>query len=135
MTRTDTLEDAILVHMDATPAITSLIASRVFAQTLPQGTALPAATIARLNTRPVHLMGDDSGLEGAVVEFSTWDIDYDSAKAAMLAIVGAFRRFSGTVAGVAIQDVFVRDLRDLHSEEGGEGGVHHIVAELEFWAA
>ena len=132
MTRTVLLEDAIVVHLDATAAVTTLIGSRVFAQTLPQGTVLPAATFLRLNTRPVHLMGDDSGLEGAVMEFSTWDVNYDSAKAVMLAIVDAFRRFSGTVAGAVIQDVFVRDLRDLHSEEGD---LHHIVAELEFWVA
>lgn len=110
---TTTLDEGLVAYLKAYSGLTTLISTRVYLRTIPQGATLPCLTVQRIDT-PRVLTHDSSGSTGDLAhprfQFDAWATTYASAKAITDALRAALNGHKGaTGTGVTINAALVQD--------------------------
>jgi hypothetical protein len=128
------IEEAIPARLEAVPAVTDLIGTRIYPTRAPEGVTRPFATFQRISSTRERAFGQNPGLAGPRFQITAWATTYGEAVTVANAIRQALERYRGTILGIVIQDVFVdtdQDLRDDEAQLYGKSTdffVHHLEA-------
>lgn len=129
------IEQAFRTQAALTGGVTSLIGSapmRLSPNVVPRAYALPAAAYSLISDVREHAMGADAGVRHARIQVTCLADTYLAARELADAFALAFSRWSGTSAGVVVQDVFVENIRgDLDETAGQEKGEGVAMATLD----
>ena len=105
------LDQAIKSRLEAVAGVTALVGSgssaRIYPMLLPQNPTYPAVRYQQVDGVRESAMGADIGVVSATVQIDSYAETYAGARALAEAVRAALQRFSGTVASVQIDDVFV----------------------------
>ena len=95
-----TLDEALVAHLLATPAITNLVSTRVHCFGIPQSVTMPCLILQRIDT-PRILTMDMSGSTGTLAsprfQFDAWSTTYAVSKAITDALRGALNGKTGSL--------------------------------------
>jgi hypothetical protein len=119
------LEEALVARAKTISGFYSLIGGatspRFHAVELPEHPTLPAAEYRRVSRVHFPLSGADSTLKAARMQVTCWGATYASAKGLAAQAVLAFGRgFSGSFAGVTVNEAFVQNETDVGWDAVGE---------------
>ena len=124
-----TVDGAILGRLKAVTAITDIVgtgaSARIYAEKLPQNTALEAITFRHISGERTHAFGKDSGLARARFQLDAWGNTWEDSRDLADAIRGdgngsALSRFSGTQDTTVIDDVMLdNELSTFEDESEG----------------
>lgn len=107
------IEEAIYTKASGDATIATLVATRIYGATFPEGATWPAVAYFRVSTARTHTMVTEPKLAHGRFQFTAAAKERTAAQDLAEAVRAAFSRWRGTVDGVEIQDTFVEDVRDL----------------------
>lgn len=110
------VEEAIIAKLLASAGVLALVSSRVFPVSRPQGSALPAVTIQRIDGAPILSDEGNSELENVRLQIDCWGSKYTDAKKAARAVIAELNAFAGTLSGVYIPLIELEAERDMPRE-------------------
>lgn len=111
------MEPALLAKLLASAGITALVSTRINWSRRPQGEALPAIVLHRIDGTPdVHHAGY-SGLVQSRVQVDCWAASYGSAKAIARAVQTAITAQAFTQGAVRFDVILIVDVRDSTFDE------------------
>lgn len=108
---------AFRARLLATTAVTDLVDQRVFRLFLPQNPTYGAVTVHQISGRRESVMGDDTGDVEGTVQVDSWDKPGGSLGDIKNAVRDSLQRFSGTVSGTTILEVFLESEIELWEED------------------
>jgi hypothetical protein len=112
------LHAALYARLGAVSAYTDLVATRTYAERTPQKPTTPYVLFeVDDDTDPAHAMGMDTSLRRAWVRFYCLDTTGDAARLVSAALIAALRRYTGTSAGVVIDDCYIRGDRSIVDDD------------------
>lgn len=109
------MEEAIRSRLLATSGVTSLVGSRVYWGSRPQGGTLPDIIIRNISGAPIYTDDGESGLAEARLEIDCYGETFGNAKSVARAVIVSLSAFFGQVGGVTFQYILLdseRDFRD-----------------------
>lgn len=118
------VEEAVKARLAAVAGVTALISTRVYPVKLPQSATLPAVTYQRVSTIRENAMGADPGVARTRLQVTSAATSYSALKGVTEAVRAALQRYSGTIGGVVVLDVFLDNETDLFGEEENDAGVY-----------
>jgi hypothetical protein len=111
------MESALIAKLLATAGITALVSTRINWSRRPQGAALPAIVLHRIDGTPdVHHAGA-SGLVVSRVQVDCWGASYGSAKAVARAVETAITAQTFTQGAVRFDVILIDSERDDSTDE------------------
>jgi len=94
-------EESLATRLEATAALTALVASRIYPVELPEQATMPAVTYRRIDTPTAHMLSEArSSWEYPRFQVTSWGATYASAKAVNAEVQTALDGFAGTMGGV-----------------------------------
>jgi len=111
------VEEAMRALLLADPAVSALVAARIYPAPLPQGPTLPALCYQRISATRTRSQEGPSGRARARFQVDAWASTYDAARAAAAAVRRACDGFRGVVSGVELQEVQLATDRDLYEPD------------------
>lgn len=111
------MEAALLARLLATAGVTTLVSTRVNWSRRPQGEALPAIVLHRIDGTPDVHHGGESGLVVSRVQVDCWGSTYGSAKAVARAVEAAITAQTFTQGVVRFDVILIADERDSTFDE------------------
>jgi hypothetical protein len=117
------MEEALIAKLTADSGVAAIAAGRVFPGSRPQGSALPAAVLARVSGAPLYADDGEAGLETARIQIDCWAATYGEAKTLARAVTACLSGFDGTVGPTVFQFIELDSERDLR--EGGSGAADY----------
>jgi hypothetical protein len=106
------VEEALLAHLLASPDVSAQVGTRVYAGDRPQGSGLPAITIARISGGPEYADEGEIGLDNPRVQIDCWALTYTAAKRAARAVRAALSGLDAEVGGVRFHLATLETERD-----------------------
>lgn len=106
------VEKAIKALLDADTGVGDECGDRIYPSLLPEDETLPAISYFRVSTVRDPKMGADSLVVQARIQVDCHASSYSAAKDLRDAVRTAVQRYSGTVGGVTIQQIFIEGERD-----------------------
>lgn len=76
------MEEALVAHLLADAALGALVDDRITWAVRPQGSALPALVLTRIDSLPDYTMAGPSGLVSSRIQVDSWAVIYAAAKEA-----------------------------------------------------
>jgi hypothetical protein len=127
------IEDALYARLTAVSAVTSLVSTRIYPVKKDTGATVvwPFVTYSTVLSERSRAMVSDTGYVESSVRFHIWTKGasaFSSGGAISTAIRGALQRWSGTSAGVVVDQVFLDGEFDI---EDSEPGVYHRVLDFD----
>ncbi len=122
------MEKAIYAILAADAGVNAIVGTRIYPGKLPQGVTLPAIVYGRITTGPNHASGNTPGLRSAFIQTTCYDEDdatqsaYEGADVLGKAVKSALSRYSGTIAGIVVQQIFLDDERDTYEFDTNKEG-------------
>jgi hypothetical protein len=111
------MESALIAKLLATAGITALVSTRINWSRRPQGAALPAIVLHRIDGTPdVHHAGA-SGLVVSRVQVDCWGASYGSAKAVARAVETAITAQTFTQGATRFDVILIDSERDDSTDE------------------
>ena len=111
------MEAALITKLLASAGVTALVSARINWSRRPQGAALPAIVLHRIDGAPdVHHAGA-SGLVTSRVQVDCWAATYGSAKAIARAVETAITAQTFTQGAVRFDVILIADERDSTFDE------------------
>ena len=116
------IESGVVARLNAVSAVTSLVGTRIYANTLPDSTAHPAIIYQVISDVPFDsILGEDPGKNLARIQFTIIADSTASRIAVNDAIKTALKRFKGASGDVTILDSRLDNVVDLpYDIETGE---------------
>ena len=116
------IESGVVARLNAVSAVTSLVGTRIYANTLPDSTAHPAIIYQVISDVPFDsILGEDPGKNLARIQFTIIADSTASRIAVNDAIKNALKRFKGASGDVTILDSRLDNVVDLpYDIETGE---------------
>ena len=111
------MEAALIAKLLATTAITNLVSTRINWSRRPQGSALPAIVLHRIDGTPDVHHGGASGLVSSRVQVDCWAESYGSAKAIARAVEAAITAQTFTQGAIRFDVILIDAERDDTSDE------------------
>ena len=111
------MESSLIAKLLATAGVTNLVSTRINWSRRPQGSALPAIVLHRIDGTPDVHHGGASGLVVSRVQVDCWAASYGSAKAAARAVETAVTAQTFTQGAIRFDVILVADERDSTSDE------------------
>lgn len=106
------MEAALLARLLATAGLTALVSTRINWSRRPQGEALPAVVLHRIDGgRDYHTQGA-SGLVESRVQVDCWGVTYGSAKAVARQVEAAVSGARFTSGAIRFDAILIDDERD-----------------------
>jgi hypothetical protein len=125
------MEEALIARLIADSGVAAIAAGRVYPGARPQGAALPAIVLHRIDGAPLYADEGEVGLAEARIQIDCWATTYGEAKTLARAVTGALSGFAGTVAGTVFQFIELDAERDLR-EGGAEAADYPFRTALDF---
>ena len=111
------MEAALLAKLLASVNVTALVSTRINWMRRPQGSALPAVVLHRIDGTPDVHHGGASGLGVSRVQVDCWAASYGAAKAIARAVETAVTAQTFTQGAIRFDVILVADERDSTSDE------------------
>ncbi len=111
------LNEAIYGRLQAVSGVTNLVGARVYPVVLPQDPTYPAIRYQQIAGARAQAMGSNTGLVNTTVQIDSYSDSYEEARQVAEEVRAALQRFQGTVAGVAIESVFVDGPLDVFEDQ------------------
>lgn len=111
------MEAALLAKLLATAGVTALVSTRINWSRRPQGEALPAIVLHRIDGAPDVHHGGASGLVVSRVQVDCWAESYGSAKAIARAVETAITAQTFTQGATRFDVILIADERDSTFDE------------------
>jgi hypothetical protein len=129
------MEQGIIARLLTTNSIISLVSTRVYPGSRPQGSALPAIVLNRISGGPLYADDGEVGLEQARIQVDCWAATYSAAKLLARAVKASLSAFEGTVGETTFQLIELDIEQDLR-EGGGDAADYPFRTALDFlvWA-
>lgn len=112
------MEAALIAQLLATTGITALVGNRINWARRPQGSALPAIVLHRIDGSPDYHLTGSSGLVESRVQVDCWGLSYGSAKAVARAVEAAVSAARFTRGAIRFDAILIVDERDTTFDEG-----------------
>lgn len=125
------IEEAFTAYLLAIPALTALISGRLYPSRRPQGALLPAVTYIDVSDEKLHTLAGQSKQESPVKQFTVYAATKPSAKAVANQIKSALVDYSGTMGGLVIQKIELKN-EFSSTEENSDGTGFENTIDLEF---
>jgi hypothetical protein len=97
------IEEAMFAVLKNAPALAALIGTRIYPQTLPQGSLLPAATYNVVDDREEYALDGGVSLHDCLADVVVWAVDPITARNVAKEVGKAFSNYLGIVGGIEIQ--------------------------------
>ena len=123
-----TVEQMLVKQLQASPAVTALLGTRIYPQVAPQNTTADYVTYELLSGHPFQDHGGSGGLHRARMSFLSHSATYAGAKAVVAAIRAALDGFSGTMQGVAVGSC----LQEMEADAGFDDELRMHVVVVDF---
>ena len=107
------IESGIIARLNAVAAVTGLVSNRIYADTLPDGTTLPAIIYQIVSDVPYELLIVDTDLYRCRVQFTIISDTKAETISIADALKTALKRFSGTASDITIMDCRLENQYDL----------------------
>jgi hypothetical protein len=114
------MEAALIAKLLASAGITALTSTRINWSRRPQGSALPAIVLHRIDGQPDYHHAGASGLVVSRVQVDCWGVTYGSAKAVARAVEAAITAQTFTQGAIRFDVILIADERDSTSDESPE---------------
>lgn len=111
-----TVEADLYTRLSGFAGLSALVGTRIYPQTIPQASAMPAVSYHRVSTVRTSAMGSDVTIARARFQVDVWTQDFDSTKAVARQVQAALQRYRGT-ATVEILACFFLNEVDLYEPE------------------
>lgn len=111
------MEAALIAKLLASAGVTALVSTRINWLRRPQGEALPAIVLHRIDGTPDVHHGGASGLVVSRVQVDIWAASYGSAKAIARAVETAIAAQTFTQGAVRFDVILIADERDSTFDE------------------
>ena len=111
------MEAALIAKLLATAGVTNLVSTRINWSRRPQGSALPAIVLHRIDGTPDVHHGGASGLVVSRVQVDCWAASYGSAKAAARAVETAVTAQTFTQGATRFDVILIDSERDDSTDE------------------
>lgn len=111
------MEAALIAKLLASAGVTGLVSNRINWSRRPQGAALPAIVLHRIDGTPDVTHGGRSGLVVSRVQADCWAASYGAAKAIARAVETAITAQAFTQGAVRFDVILVADERDSTFDE------------------
>ena len=108
-------EKALKAILDAAGAVTALVEDRIYPVERREGSDLPALVYQQISGQPTHDVTGPIGYVPARYQITCWAATYLEACDLAEAVRDAVDGYSGTIAELAIDHVFVLDEGDMPS--------------------
>lgn len=115
--------EGLYAYLSAYAGLISLVSTRIYPVTIPQGAAMPGVSIQLIDVQPVRTGTTDAGLESALYQVNSWATTYAGAKAVAAQVKAALRDYGGAMGSVTAQRVFYEGERDQYNETPERYGV------------
>lgn len=125
------MEEALIAKLLADSGLSALAGTRVYPVSRPQGSALPAVTLATVSNVPLYTDQGEAGIAEARVQIDCWGTSYGSVKAVARSVKAALSAFFGTVEGVTFQNILLDGERDFR-ESGSNAAEYLFRVQLDF---
>lgn len=112
------MEAALIAKLLASAGVSALVGTRVNMGRRPQGEALPALVLHRIDGTPDVHHGGASGLVVSRVQADCWGSSYGSAKSVARAVEAAITAQGFTQGAVRFDVILIDSERDTNFEEG-----------------
>lgn len=111
------MEAALLAKLLASAGVTALVSTRINWSRRPQGEALPAIVLHRIDGQPDYHHAGRSGLVQSRVQVDIWAASYGSAKAIARAVETAITAQTFTQGATRFDVILIADERDSTFDE------------------
>lgn len=111
------MEAALIAKLLATAGVTALVSTRINWLRRPQGEALPAIVLHRIDGTPDVTHGGASGLVVSRVQVDCWGASFGSAKAIARAVQTAITAQTFTQGATRFDVILIADERDSTFDE------------------
>lgn len=111
------MEPALIAKLLASAGVTALVSTRINWTRRPQGEALPAIVLHRIDGAPDVHHGGRSGLVQSRVQVDCWAASYGSAKAIARAVENAVTAQTFTQGAIRFDCILIADERDTTFDE------------------
>lgn len=98
-----TIEEALKAYLQAIPAISTLIGTRIYPNKLPQEPVLPAVKFKKYLTEHNHLIGSET----AYIQYTCVATTYLGAEALLTAFRNALQREKRIMSGIEVMQISV----------------------------
>lgn len=111
------IEADLRAYLIAQPAITSLVGTRVYPMTLPQGAVFPAITYQRVGGAPEFSHDGGSDVARARMQLDCWSTTYGDAASLGLAVKQALSGYRGPMGATPDVAARITNAMDLDEPE------------------
>lgn len=108
-------------------AIAAEVGARVYPLILPQHPVMPAMTYRYQADRPDITFDGQGQLQEVQVELDCWGDDYDEAVDLADIVESTVKNYSGTPAGVEIQQIYIESTVPVYEKESEKYRITHVV--------
>lgn len=108
-----TIEDAIITKLNSLANLTAIIGTNgIWAQPAPENTPYPHLTYFTQSGRLFQGLGGSHNVRTPRITITAWSATYDDVANIIEVLVNEFVSFNGTIAGIAISNVYFEDDRE-----------------------
>jgi hypothetical protein len=128
------MNEALIAYLLADAGVSSAVSSRVYWNTIPQGSKMPAIVMTMVFDGPVYESNGESGLVEGRVQFDCYGNTYASAKSASRAIRNALSGKRFTQDTIKFNSCFLNSETDnFDSLNDGADKRHRVVLDMTLW--
>ena len=126
-------EESLTTRLEATVALTTLVASRIYPVELPEQPTMPAVTYRRIDTPTGHLLDElRSSWEWPRFQVTSWATTYASAKAVNAEVITSLDGFKGELGGAGGKVCWITLLSSYDLPDPVTGR-KRVMADFEIW--
>ena len=129
------LEKAVRSILIADATVTGLVASRVYPQRRPQGTAVPAIVYQNVFQATNEALATQGGIKRTRLSVEVFDKTYGATKTLRNAVESALINYTGTTEGETIDSLRLESAVDLDetNEPAGDFGYFRTILDFVIW--
>jgi len=129
------IRTAIVTHLEAIAAVTEIVGTKIYHQRAPQGACSPLIVYSKISGTPYYHFGGRSGKQRATYQIDGYALTSAVAANLETAIQHAMDTFSGTIAGVKVDQCHLIDSRDMDEapQQGTDAGEFRISMDYEIF--
>jgi gamma-glutamyltranspeptidase len=129
------LEKAVRSILIADSTVTGLVASRVYPQRRPQGTAVPAIVYQNVFQATNEALATQGGIKRTRLSVEVFDKTYGATKTLRNAVESALINYTGTTEGETIDSLRLESAVDIDetNEPAGDFGYFRTILDFVIW--
>ena len=129
------LEKAVRSILIADGTVTGLVASRVYPQSRPMGTAVPAIVYQNVFEETNQALATQGGIKRTRLSVEVFDTTYGATKTLRNAVESALTNYTGTTEGETINSLRLESAVDLDEADvpAGDFGYFRTILDFVIW--